>query len=101
MSLASESNFFTGFSGDLSEGGVFVATYEALLPPGTEVELALALPDRPPLRVPGVVRWVREHNDRTPGVFPGMGIAFQAIDPQAAAAIRSFLQHREPLFWEP
>ncbi len=99
VSLSSESNFFTGFSGDLSETGIFVATYEKLLPPGSQVDLSLKLPGRPPLNVSGVVRWVRDSADRAPGVFPGMGIEFGQLSPQDAAAVQSFLQKREPMFW--
>jgi len=99
VTLSSETNFFTGFSGDLSEGGVFVATYEALLPPGTHVELAIALPDRPEVHLGGVVKWVRDP-DRTTGVFPGMGIAFQNVQPEAQKAIRGFLHEREPMFYD-
>ncbi|MBI5543364.1 MAG: PilZ domain-containing protein, partial [Deltaproteobacteria bacterium] len=100
VTLSSESNFFTGFSGDLSEGGVFVATYEKLLEPDTPVEVALALPGRPAVKVPGRVRWVRDTADHAPGVFPGMGISFDKVAPEALAAIKSFLQQREPMFWD-
>lgn len=100
VTLGSESNFYTGFSGDLSEGGVFVATYEKLLPPGTPVEISIALPNRASVQVPGKVRWVRDAHERTPGVFPGMGIQFDALSEEVSAAIRSFLQCREPMFWD-
>ncbi|HEY3448802.1 MAG TPA: PilZ domain-containing protein [Myxococcales bacterium] len=100
VTLGSESNFYTGFSGDLSEGGVFVATYEKLLPPGAAVEVTLALPDRPPLKVTGKVKWVREPADHSPGVFPGMGIQFDQVHAEALSVIKSFLQRREPMFWD-
>ena len=100
VTLGSESNFYTGFSGDLSEGGIFVATYEKLLPPGTAVEVALALPNRSPIKVMGRVRWVRETTDHSPGIFPGMGIQFDGMHPEALSAIKSFLQRREPMFWD-
>jgi uncharacterized protein (TIGR02266 family) len=99
VSLSSDSNFFTGFSGDISETGVFVATYESVLPPGTEVQLTLKLPGRPTLEVAGRVRWVREHSDRAPGVFPGMGIEFEKLGEQEVTAIKEFLRRREPMFW--
>jgi uncharacterized protein (TIGR02266 family) len=100
VTLGSESNFYTGFSGNLSEGGLFVATYEKLLPAGTRVEVAVTLPDRPALKLPGTVRWVRDPSDHTPGVFPGMGIAFDDVPSDALKAIKSFLSQREPMFWE-
>jgi len=100
VTLASESNFYTGFSGDLSEGGVFVATYEKLLGPGTHVDIAIALPGLPTLRVPGVVKWVRDLNQDIPGVFPGMGIGFENVNPEVQAAIKTFLSQREPMFYD-
>jgi len=100
VSLSSESNLYMGFSGDLSEGGVFVATYETMLAPGTQVEIALALPGRQSLKLPGTVKWVRELNDQKSGIFPGMGIAFENVSPEASMVIRGFLQKREAMFWE-
>ncbi|MFN7130657.1 MAG: TIGR02266 family protein, partial [Myxococcales bacterium] len=99
VSLSSDSNFFAGFSQNLSEMGVFVATYSQLLPVGTEVELTLNLPGKPPLRVHGVVKWVRETDDRQPGMFPGMGILFEELSEADARHIKEFVAHREPLFW--
>lgn len=99
ITLVSESNFFAGFSQDLSEMGVFVATYSQLLPVGTAVELSLQLPLRPVMKVPGLVKWVRDAAERTPGIFPGMGIGFEALSDADARAIQSFVTQREPLFW--
>ena len=99
VSLASDSNFFAGFSSDLSESGVFVATYGRLLPRGTAVELTLALPGRPPMQVAGVVKWVRDNADNNEGIFPGMGIAFENLNDHTSGLIKNFMQEREPLFW--
>ncbi len=98
VTMQSESNFFTGFSGDISETGVFVATYRQVLAPGTPVELSLALPGEPTMPVSGVVRWVREAGDSSRG-GSGMGIAFANVGPKEAAAIQRFICGREPLFW--
>ena len=57
IDMRSDSNFFTGFSMDISEGGVFIATVEPV-PRGTPVELDFTLPGGRPLKVSGVVRWV-------------------------------------------
>ncbi len=43
----SETNFFTGFVNDISEGGIFVATYD-LLPVGTHLMVSFVLPDGTP-----------------------------------------------------
>ncbi len=99
VTLQSESNFFTGFSGDISETGVFVATYQKHLPPGTPVDLTLALPGEPPMPLVGSVRWVREAGEPTSGVLPGMGIAFSGLEEKETVAIQRFILGREPLFW--
>lgn len=98
IDLRSDSNFFTGFSTNLSEGGVFLATYQEL-PPGTEVQLTLTLPDHPALEVRGTVRWIRELNERVPELTPGLGIQFMGLAADQLEAIRTFVQAREPLFF--
>lgn len=94
----SDSNFFTGFSMDISEGGIFIATVESV-PRGTAVELDFTLPGGRPLTVNGVVRWARDGNDRTPDLMPGVGVQFTTLPPEVAHAISSFVATRDPLFY--
>jgi uncharacterized protein (TIGR02266 family) len=96
--LGSDSNFFTGFSTDISSGGIFVATVETV-PRGTKVELDITLPGGRPLRANGVVRWLREPNSHTPDLMPGMGVQFQDLPPEMASLISDFVRKREPLFY--
>ncbi len=98
VDLESESNFFQGFSMNLSEGGIFVATVNTL-PLGTKVDLHFTLPGSKRIDVQGVVRWTREVNDKTPDIFPGVGIQFQNLSQDAEAAIQQFVKGREPLFF--
>jgi uncharacterized protein (TIGR02266 family) len=98
ITLGSDSNFFTGFSTDISEGGVFVATVETV-PRGTKVDLDLLMPGGRPLRASGVVRWLREPNDHTPDLMPGVGVQFQDLQPEVASLITDFVRKREPLFY--
>ena len=44
--LASDSHFFSGLSGDISEGGLFLSTYRPL-PVGSAVDLEFSLPGAP------------------------------------------------------
>jgi uncharacterized protein (TIGR02266 family) len=94
--LTSESNFYLGFTENLSPTGVFVATYagKAL---GTHVFVVLTFPDGTELKVPGQVRWLRE---ASPDVWPGMGVQFDELSEGDQAKIREFLTLREPLFFE-
>jgi uncharacterized protein (TIGR02266 family) len=98
VDLASDSNFFTGFSTNISEGGLFVATVN-VLPTGTPVDVSFTLPAGRRLTVKGEVRWTREINDRTPDVFPGVGVRFTELDPAVVSQIKAFVQQREPLFF--
>lgn len=101
VSLTSEHNFFTGFTENISEGGVFVATYEPL-PVGTVIDFELQLvpgPGTVPVR--GVVCWIREANDYTLDVSPGMGLRFVNLHPQVAEAITRFVREaREAIFYD-
>ncbi len=98
VDLSSDSNFFTGFSTNISEGGLFVATVN-VLPPGTPVDVTFSLPAGARLTLKGEVRWTREVNDKTPDVFPGVGVRFTELDPAVVNQIKNFVQQREPLFF--
>src|SRR5262249_15845672 len=98
VAFSRASNVFPGFSTNLSEGGVFVATLN-LLPVGTAVDLTFSLPGKVRISVQGEVRWTREVDDRAPDVFPGVGVRFVDLTPEAAQALRRFVADREPLFY--
>jgi uncharacterized protein (TIGR02266 family) len=98
VTLHSDSNFYNGFSADISEGGIFVAT-ASLEDPGTEVDLAFTLGEHVRIEAKGVVRWVREFDEQNPDAFPGMGIEFTELDPASLEAVRAFAREREPIFW--
>jgi uncharacterized protein (TIGR02266 family) len=98
VDMSSDSNVFTGFSTNLGEGGVFVATLN-LLPVGTPVDLTFSLPGNTRLTVKGEVRWTREIDDRVPDVFPGVGVRFVELGPEATQALHKFVAEREPLFY--
>lgn len=94
----SDNNFFNGFSANISDGGLFVATVN-LLPLGTEVDLSFTLPSGERIEARGKVQWVREVNDQLIDAFPGMGVQFSALNPAAQSAITQFLVQRDPLFF--
>jgi uncharacterized protein (TIGR02266 family) len=92
VSLASDSQFFTALTGNLSLGGLFVATYQPMAI-GSAVSMQIALPDGE-LHVTGVVRWIREVSS---GALPGLGVAFDSLDEASAERIAKFCALREPL----
>ncbi|MCZ7681583.1 MAG: TIGR02266 family protein [Sandaracinaceae bacterium] len=101
LTLYSESNFYAGFTEDISEGGVFVATY-AKLPVGAAVSLHLSLPGDFEIRATGTVRWLRESGADEDGTEPpGMGIELEWISDEDRELIREFVRNRSPLFFDP
>jgi uncharacterized protein (TIGR02266 family) len=98
VDLNSDDNFFNGFSSNISDGGLFVATVD-LKPIGTEVDLSFSLPSGERVAAHGVVRWVREIDDKHPESFPGLGIQFTRLTEPAQQAIGHFVESREPMFY--
>ncbi|MBI2897169.1 MAG: TIGR02266 family protein [Deltaproteobacteria bacterium] len=94
VTFLGETNFYVGFSGDLSDGGLFVATYE-LLPVGSNLTVEVTLPDEHRVVASGRVAWVREEGEST----PGMGVHLEPLPETDMKSIRSFMRKREPIFW--
>lgn len=100
LDASSEHNVWCDLSMDVAEGGVFVATYEAVRL-GTVVDVALRLPeDDEPTETSGVVRWTREHVDGADAPA-GIGIKFVSLSPSAREALGRFAECvREPILFE-
>lgn len=99
ISFTSDSNFYQGFSEDLSDGGVFVATYD-LQPVGTKMDIEFTLPTGHIVKTIGEVRWLRQLRDDNPEIRPGMGVQFKQLLPEDEEAINAFLQARSPIFYD-
>jgi uncharacterized protein (TIGR02266 family) len=97
VSLASESNFYLGFTENFSQGGVFVATY-AIKPVGERVELRVVLEGQE-IVVAGVVKWLRTPEEGAEA-WPGMGIEFESLTTHQERAIRDFLRRRNAMFFD-
>ena len=95
--LASDSHFFSGLSGDISEGGLFFSTYRPLTV-GTQVDVEFSLPGTErSVHARGEVRWIREHSPDHPR---GVGIAFEELSDEDRDAIHAFCNARPPLYYE-
>jgi uncharacterized protein (TIGR02266 family) len=97
VGATTESNFFVGFSGDIADGGVFVATY-LTLDPGTKVDLLVTLPGGFEQKIPGTVRFVRDPMDMDSE--PGLGVKFDRLEKDARELILRFIRKRPPLFYD-
>jgi uncharacterized protein (TIGR02266 family) len=98
VSVRSESNFFMGFSENISEGGVFVAT---LSPPptGSRIDISVTVNDGDVMTVTGEVAWIRSDSA---GHSTGCGVRFIDVTPKQTAALKQFVARasQEPLLYE-
>jgi uncharacterized protein (TIGR02266 family) len=99
VTIESDHNFFNGFSENVSEGGLFVATHMPL-PVGRTLEVEFTLPDvSRKLHVTCVVCWIRPYGE-TIDLPAGMGVRFVDLAPADADLIAAFVRRREPIFYD-
>ena len=98
IGATTESNFYVGFSGEIAEGGVFLATYE-VLSQGTKVKALVTLPGGFEFTTHGWVRFVRDPFDLNSEAEPGMGIQFEGLDGQSRELVLRFIRKRPPMFF--
>lgn len=99
LGATTESNFYVGFSGEISQGGVFVSTYN-ILPKGTPVRVLITLPGNLSTEIDGTVRFVRDPMDMSSESEPGMGIAFDYLEKDSRELILRFIRKRPPMFYD-
>jgi hypothetical protein len=99
IGATTESNFYMGFSGQVADGGVFLATYD-VLPRGSWANLLVTLPGGFEFRCEAWVRFVRDPLDFSSGAEPGMGLQFGALSEEAKELILRFIRKRPPLFFD-
>ncbi len=101
VDLRSENTFFTGFSENISEGGLFIAT-EAPYHVGEELDVELSMMgDGIPLKQRVVVRWVRP-TEAAGGLPAGMGVQFLTLTDEDREMLQQFVDSRikDTLFYE-
>lgn len=99
LDLHSDHNFYTGFSANISDGGLFVATYKPQAV-GDRLEVQFKLPGiEEPIKAKVEVRWVREPRagDDT---APGFGAAFVEISDHGRELVERYVNKRAPLFYD-
>lgn len=93
LTLEGDSCLFAGISGEISRGGVFVATYQPI-PVGRRVRVQLCVLEWD-VEFESCVSWRRE---ATEACAPGIGVTFQNLDDAALDRIRRFGRLRPPLY---
>ncbi|MEZ4340351.1 MAG: TIGR02266 family protein [Sandaracinaceae bacterium] len=95
VGLEGENRFFSAVTGDLSPGGLFVATDTPLMV-GTELVLSFVLPDGYRVATDATVAWVRAPRYRPDELPSGMGVRFEQLSAEDRKAIDHFLKDRPP-----
>ena len=99
VTMDSPSNFYAGLTGNVSAGGLFVAT-DRLYPAGTFLQLQFRLPGSPdPIKTVGEVRWVAGGETAVSGTT-GMGVRFLNLRDQDLALIEAFTKRRPTFFYD-
>jgi two-component system, cell cycle response regulator len=89
----SQTEWLSGFSHDVSSGGVFIRTLTPL-PQGGDVELKLHLQGKLPLLCGGMVAWSNgpQYQERGFSCRIGMGIKFTPLEPEQKQLIQQLLK---------
>lgn len=99
LNANSESNLYLGFSQDVAEGGVFVATYDAH-PLGARVALSIHFDEHSaPLQLDGHVHWLRPHS-AGPDAPVGLGVRLADVSVEVAQQLQAFAVRRTPIFYD-
>ena len=94
----SSSNLYRGFSPRAS--GIFVATWN-ILPTGTLIQINLRVASYPEeLPVFGRVAFIKEENELSLDLPPGMMIEFVHVHQSIANLLANFARERDPIFFE-
>jgi uncharacterized protein (TIGR02266 family) len=97
VTFESEHNFYTGFTQNISAGGLFIATHD-LKPVGSRMHVRFSLPGMAgAIESEVVVRWVRDVGDVERW---GMGVQFVDLAPPVRAAVDQFLSQRDSIFYD-
>ena len=98
VGVHSETNFFTGFTENISEGGVFISS---LCPPdmGTEIDVDIAVGEGESRRFRGRVAWIRSDDSGQP---TGCGVQFMDVTPEQQDILDRMVDEagQDPLFYD-
>ena len=101
IDLSSDHNFWSGFTADMKEGGVFVATHQSVVL-GERVVVQMNLPfEEEPIIATGRVSWTRPFRPDSE-VPPGYAVQFDSIEDDELAKVQRFTETvRAPIFFAP
>ena len=89
VNYVSLDQFFSEFTANINEGGIFIETDKLVHPIGQVVELDFQIPGADtPIAVTGQVKWIQNNPANGP---LGMGIEFKSLDREARELINSIV----------
>ena len=95
---AGSHSFYTGFSENISSGGIFIATYTLMPELGKRFALTFSIPGHAPMTIAGEVSWIREYSEEHQDLSPGFGCRFVDLTEEEEKLINSFIQKEGSLF---
>lgn len=97
VSIDGPHNFFSGFTEDISKGGVFLATSQ-IYPVGMKMQLSFRI-EGEDVDLEAVVRWTRKpENVNSDDISPGMGLQFIEPPEKFVKIFEGFIKKKDPLF---
>lgn len=100
LSVSGDSShtFYTGFTEDISAGGLFLETHQ-IYPVGSVMKINLSILGKK-IALKAVVRWIKSPDTFDGGndIHPGMGLQFVDLSQENKSIIETFIQQREPMF---
>ncbi len=99
VTLTGPHNFFNGFTENISNGGLFIATRQTF-DIGTEFKINMKL-ENETIEFVAKVAWIRsEDSSSDASIEPGMGLQFVNLSEKDKVIIDKFLKKKEPLFFD-
>lgn len=97
ISNDSSHTFYTGFTEDLSTGGLFLETHQ-IYPIGSEMNINLSISGKE-IALKAIVRWIKSPDTfNCDDIHPGMGLQFVDLSQENKSIIEAFIKKREPMF---
>lgn len=92
-------SFYTGFTENISTGGLFVATFAISPDLGDRLTLHFSLPNGREIEAECEVMWLRAFSDEQPLLSPGFGLRFLDLSEDDTNAINGYIQVAGSLFY--
>ena len=100
VSAKSGHQFFTGFSENISAGGLFISTYQTQ-ELGSRFTITFTVPGVDhEFEAKCVVRWVREYSETQPDMTPGMGVSFEGLSERDEQVLNAIVKRVETMFYD-